>query len=500
MGAEPKYSFKNIIIMLDKHSLPQFSAGCDVRIPSPDTKAEDCVSRWSKTKLGKPAAIIVPSNEEDIVATIKYAAANGLKVIPVDGAHGTFVPIDEHCIYLALSAFDRIDLDEEAGSVTFGGGVITRDVIRTLSEKDSYTCVPNSSAVGMAGFCLGGGSSPFNGLVGLAIDNILRIRIILANGEKSVLSPSSSGEDARLFNVLCGAGFGFGVITSITLRAWRISDLHMDEDKMWTRKLLFPPTAIQAAATLFSKLQHPEPRLLVTLIFVRAPPAAPRPGAPMIMLSIGFLGSAADGEKAAAASFDESVTSQAMIAESGTAALSTINDVSAPFDRHGDYKEQYSAWCSSLSVGTIVAAFNRWVRFGEETPEAKMTSFLVLAAKSTKGMLENDTEGKKFFPRSLRGRHLFVQAVPWWTVETAEEQARAWAAETLAIVNGPQHDGLAAENGFTDGDRVTAYAANLSKGIDLATTWPAPKIDDIEKLKGLWDSKGVFWNPVVDGV
>ncbi|KAK5710552.1 hypothetical protein LTR17_018824 [Elasticomyces elasticus] len=453
--------------MLDKHSLPQFSAGCEVRIPSSDAKAEDCVSRWSKTKLGKPAAIIVPSNEEDIVAAIKYAAANGLKVIPVDGAHGTFVPIDEHCIYLPLSAFDRIDLDEEAGSVTFGGGVITRNVIRTLS---------------------------------LAIDNILRIRIIMADGEKRVLSPSSSGEDARLFNVLCGAGFGFGVITSITLRAWRISDLHMDEDKMWTRKLLFPPTAIQAAATLFTKLQHPEPRLLVTLIFVRAPPTAPRPGAPMVMLSIGFLGSAADGEKAAAASFDESVTSQAMVAESGTAALSSINDVSAPFDRHGDYKEQYSAWCSSLSVGTIVAAFNRWVRFGEETPEAKITSFLVLAAKSTKGMLENDTEGKKFFPRSLRGRHIFVQAVPWWTVETVEEQARAWAAETLAMVNAPQHDGLAAENGFTDGDRVTAYAANLSKGIDLTTTWLAPKIVEIKKLKGLWDSKGIFWNPVADGV
>ncbi|KAK5734577.1 hypothetical protein LTR17_008798 [Elasticomyces elasticus] len=475
--------------MLDKHSLPQFSAGCDVRIPSLDTKAEDCVSRWSRTKLGKPAAIIVPSNEEDIVATIKYAAANELKVIPVDGAHGTFVPIDEHCIYLALSAFDRIDLDEEAGSVTFGGGVITRDVIRTLSEKGFYTCVPNSSAVGMAGFCLGGGSSPFNGLVGLAIDNILRIRIIMANGE-----------DARLFNVLCGAGFGFGVVTSITLRAWRIRDLHMDEDKLWTRKLLFPPTAIQAAAMLLTKLQHPEPRLLVTLIFVRAPPTAPRPGAPMVMLSIGFLGCAAEGEKAAAASFDESVVSQTMVAESGTAALSSINDVSAPFDRQGDYKEQYSTWCSSLSVGTIVAAFSCWLRFGEETPEAKMTSFLVLAAKGTKGMLENDTEGKKFFPRSLRGRHIFVQAVPWWTVETAEGQARAWAAETMAIVNAPQHDGHAGESSLTDGDRVTAYAANLSKGIDLTTTWPASKIDEIEKLKGLWDSKGVFWNPVVDGV
>jgi len=126
----------------------------------------------------------------------------------------------------------------------------------------------------MIGFCLGGGSSSFNGLKGLAIDNLLSVRVITATGSVLNLSPNSSGQGAELFNVLCGAGLGFGVITSLILRAWRVAELQMPEDMVWTRKLIFPPPAIQTAANLFAKLQHCEPRMAANMVFQRAPPSA----------------------------------------------------------------------------------------------------------------------------------------------------------------------------------------------------------------------------------
>ncbi|KAK1063260.1 hypothetical protein LTR33_012329 [Friedmanniomyces endolithicus] len=198
--------------MLDIAGLPQLSKECATRVPPPGAKIEDFLSRWSNTKVSLPAAVIVPANEEDIRAVIKYAACQGLRVLPVAGAHGTFVPIDDRCVYLDLSRFNTIELDEDAGAATFGGGgAITEAMIRTLGERGFYTSVPTSSAVGMAGYYLGGGSSPYNGLKGLAIDHILHIRIITADGESRDLSPSSPRkEDAVLFNVLCGAGLGFG--------------------------------------------------------------------------------------------------------------------------------------------------------------------------------------------------------------------------------------------------------------------------------------------------
>lgn len=483
-----------------KAKMPDFSAECEVHVPEADAQAGDFISRWSNTNVSLPTAAIIPACEDDIVAAVRYAAENGLKLVPADGTHGTFVPIKEQCLYLDMRKFNRVDLNENAETVTMGGGTVTRDVVRVLSGRDFYTSVPNSNAVGMIGYCLGGGSSSFNGLKGLAIDNILCMRIITASGNVLELSSRSTGEEGELFNVLCGAGFGFGVITSLTLRAWPIEELRMEDSKMWTRKLIFAPPAIHTAAELFTKLQRPEPELMATLLFMRAPPSAPRPGAPMILLNVNYLGPASEAEVAAAVTFDTGFTSKAIVAETSSTSLGSMNDMAEPLNRHGDFKEMYAAWVSSVSASAIVSAFERWVRFGKETPEAKATSYVILAAKSTKGMLENDVDEKKLFPRAIRGRNVFVQITPWWTDEGVETKARSWAAEMLDIMNAPQHDGLADKNPLVDGERLSAFAANLSKGIDVSTVWPTNKLEEIRRLKKAWDAHGVFWNPVVNGV
>jgi hypothetical protein len=430
---------------------------------------------------------------------LQYATNNTLKVIPAAGAHGSFVPIDQGSLYLDLRRFDCIDLNEEAGTVTFQGGVITRDLLRTLGERGFYASVPNSNAVGMAGFCLGGGSSVFNGLHGLAIDQILEISLVTADGTQRKVRPISYAEDLDLYHVLCGAGFGFGVITSITIRAWRISKLQMNENKIWTRRLIFPPSEISKAAELFTQYVNPESRLVAVLVFMRAPPTAPRPGAPMIMVNISYFGPAADAEKAAVATFDERFTSHAIIAKTGSQAIETMNNAYDPLNRHGDFKEQYSAWCSTVPSQTIVTAYERWIALGERTPEAKGGSVLVFAAKGTQALIEHDREGKKFFPRVLRDRSVFVQAVPWWTASTADEAARSWAVKTMSLVNAPQHRD-AGRKGTSREDRVTAFAANLSKGLNINTIYLPQQIEQIKRLKGILDPENLFWNPVVDGV
>jgi hypothetical protein len=348
-------------------------------------------------------------------------------------------------------------------------------------------------------YCLGGGSSVFNGLHGLAIDQILEINLVTADGTLRKVHPNSSVEDLNLYHVLCGAGFGFGVITSITIRAWRISKLQMNENKIWTRRLIFPPSEISKAAELFTQYVNPESKLVAVLVFMRAPPTAPRPGAPMIMVNSSFFGPAADAEKAAAATFDEQFTSRALITETASQAIETMNNAYDPLNRHGDFKEQYSAWCSTISSQTIIAAYERWIALGESTPDAKTGSVLVFAAKSTKAVLEHDTEGKKFFPRVLRDRSVFVQAVPWWTESTAEEAARTWAVETMALVNAPQREDAGRTSTSREG-LVTAFAANLSKGIDIDTVYVPQQVEEIKRLKGIFDPRNMFWNPVVDGV
>ncbi len=88
---------------------------------------------------GLPAAVIVPVVEEDIVSAIKFASENGYKLIPASGTHGPFVPIDERVIYLDMRKFDTVALDENAGTVTLGGGTLTGSVLLKLNERGWYT-------------------------------------------------------------------------------------------------------------------------------------------------------------------------------------------------------------------------------------------------------------------------------------------------------------------------------------------------------------------------
>jgi hypothetical protein len=333
-----------------------------------------------------------------------------------------------------------------------------------------------------------------NGLHGLAIDSITSIEFAVASDELLLLTPDSTGQRQELFNVLCGAGYGFGVVTSITMKAWPIRELNMENDKVWTRKLIFTAPAIHTAAELFVQLQHPtDPRLIVTMLLM---PGRPPANNPMILLSATFLGPSADAEKATAPLFDSKFTSKAVLAETALVPMSSLNDAAEPLNRHGDFKENYSTWQTSISPAAIVRAFERWLRFGEDTPDAKATSYVVFVAKSTKGVLEQDKEDNEFFPRHLRKRNVFVQVVPWWSKSESEISARGWANEMLGIVGAPLHSGDKGD----EVTRVNAFAANMSKGIDVRTVWPEKKLEEIRRAKSVWDPGGLFWCPAVDGV
>jgi FAD/FMN-containing dehydrogenase len=121
--------------------LPSFSPGCQVSTPPPaGSDTTKYFSRWSHMNVtGLPSYVIVPITEEDVVSAIQFASDNGYKLIPASGTHGPFVPIDEQTVYLDMRKFDSIDLDEEAGTVKLGGGVLTGSVLRGLGARGWYT-------------------------------------------------------------------------------------------------------------------------------------------------------------------------------------------------------------------------------------------------------------------------------------------------------------------------------------------------------------------------
>jgi FAD/FMN-containing dehydrogenase len=74
------------------------------------------------------------------------------------------------------------------------------------------------------GIILGGGHGFLQGLYGLAADQILEARLVLANGNVVTASPKSNTD---LFWALRGAGHNFGIVTRLKYKVY-------DSSLLWT--------------------------------------------------------------------------------------------------------------------------------------------------------------------------------------------------------------------------------------------------------------------------
>ncbi|KAF2729640.1 FAD-binding domain-containing protein [Polyplosphaeria fusca] len=467
---------------------------CSITIPTADTELHDVVPRWSNHGVSLPYAVVTPSTVEDLTSTISFATANHKKIIPANGGHGSFVPINGETIYLDMRNFNAITLDEEHGTVKIEGGCVSKDVLTYLAGQGWYTTLPNSNAVGVIGSFLGGLSHALNGMKGFGIDHVQAITIVPFSHPDGftphpiTLTTASTGEEKALFNALCGAGHGLGIITSLTLTAWPIPCLNMTNDQIWTRRLIFPPTQIEAAARLYTSLLPPPAELNHVLGFLRAPPTAPVPGAPMVLLSLSYFGPAAAADEACKATYEEEYTSKAITAVTGTTGFANMNDAFDAINAHAGYKEYHGCFCAEVDAASIVSAFEDWVRFSAKDAPARSRSYVVIGAWSTEALLKNAGKtGEKFF--AARDRGVFVQATPWYSELGVKGEADAWGKGVVKKLR---------ERDRAVGRRDWCFANNVLAGQDVREVYSEDMIAKIGDVRRVWDKNFVGWG-IVDG-
>lgn len=346
----------------------------------------------------------------------------------------------------------------------------------------------------MIGAFLGGASSAFNGIHGFGIDNVLAIRLITASGSILTLTPSSTGEEASLFNTLCGAGHGLGIITSLTLTAFPISGLRLTDNKIWIRRTIFPPTAIATAAEVYMQLQPPAGPLVPILGFARAPPNSPAKGAPMIMVSLAYFGPREEAEQAAAAALAPDVTGQAISAATLAVPFANMNDGADAFNGHGGLKEMYTCMLESLSVASITRAFERWRRLGDEVEDACPRTYTIVGSWNTQALVASAAAAagaggadSKFYRHRSRG--IIVQTTAWYGKPETKAAADEYGREALEIFR---------EEDAKNKVAPASFANNLRFGLDLEEVYSRDMIGELKRVRQLWDPKGIFWSPVGD--
>lgn len=454
------------------------SLRCHFVAPEVDTPSP-WVSRWSDSKIERPALVVTPETEQDVQTSIDIAKKNDLVIVTGGGGHGTFVAVGPRTLYLDMTKFKAIQLDKDRGLVHVGGGVLTGELLKALAAEGYYAPLPNSNAVGVVGCSIGGGSTPLNGLHGWMVDLVSSFRLVTSEGEVVEVGSSSTGKDLELFHALCGAGHGLGVITSMTTSAFPISDLNMTEDKVWKRSLVFLPSSIDAAARTFMDLPQPSPAAGISITFL-----CPPPGSPIVIVESTYFGPSEKAEAEFAVMLDENLVQQALVAKTEPVAMASLNDRFEPQNAHGGHKAIASCRTTKTDAETIKAVFNKWLSAIQKYPDAQRSPLVISSYNSAKHIQLGKTA--ECGPRFLESRDRDITAM---IVAICEKEETMTAMTDLL-------DDIMVE--FRKGDPEAtprSFPNNLRFGMNLEEMFSRERLEKLGEIKKTWDANGIFWSP-----
>lgn len=180
------------------------------------------------------------SDRADIKLKVKLANSFGLPWLAVSGHHGAINSLGtlEWGIEISMENFNEIQLSQDGQTALIGGGTLSKNITDTLWALDKQTVTGACECTSLVGPMLGGGHGWLQGQYGLAADQLLEARVILADGELVTVSENSTYSD--LFWALRGAGHNFGIVTQVKVKVydvpnggnWLYANLIFTQDKL----------------------------------------------------------------------------------------------------------------------------------------------------------------------------------------------------------------------------------------------------------------------------
>lgn len=188
----------------------------------------------------QPLLIALPETLADVQACVAFANEWGKSLSVVGGAHSPFCVRGE--VVLDLQRFCGIEIEAAAQAVTVGGGVIAQQVQEACSKAGLMVALGTSPTVGV-GLILQGGIGHLTRQCGLALDALVSADVVVADGRCLTVSVHDHKD---LFWALSGCGTNFGVVVSLTLRAYQLRPFAI------CQRVFAVPEEPQAAGELLS--------------------------------------------------------------------------------------------------------------------------------------------------------------------------------------------------------------------------------------------------------
>ena len=188
-----------------------------------DAGFADATRLWNGMIAKSPAMVVQPAGAADVAAALAFAREHDLAVSVRGGGHniaGTAVV--DGGLTIDMSRLRAVEVDPVARTATAQAGCLLGDVDRAAQQHGLATPLGFYSEVGIAGLTLGGGLGYLTRRFGWAVDSLLDVEIVTADG---AIRRASRDENADLFWAVRGAGANMGAVTSFTYRLHEVGPL-----------------------------------------------------------------------------------------------------------------------------------------------------------------------------------------------------------------------------------------------------------------------------------
>jgi FAD/FMN-containing dehydrogenase len=242
----------------------------------------------------RPALIARCAGSDDVIQAVNFSREENLLVAVRGTGHNVagFAVCDDGLV-IDLSRMKGITVDAPARTVHVEGGCNWGEVNDALQAYGLAATGGFVSVTGVSGLTLGGGLGWLVRKHGLALDNLLSAKVVLADGR---LVTASAREYEDLFWAIRGGGGNFGVVTSFEFHVHPVGTV-------LAGMVLHPAPAAAGAIRRWRDLETtaPDESTQGALLFhLPDEPSMPPPlrGAPVVGLGGVYAGPVEKGEKA----------------------------------------------------------------------------------------------------------------------------------------------------------------------------------------------------------
>lgn len=185
-----------------------------------------------------PQGVARCASADEVGFAVRWARENKIRPIIRGGGHSYAGYSVTDGLLIETSLINHAVYDRTTGVARFGAGARNRDLYRLLRANDRAVTHGRCPSVGAAGFLLGGGIGFNMRAHGMACDQLVESKIVLADGsQRRLLAKSPDRLDADLFWASQGGGGGnFGVSTEFALKTFDVKNKVVTVfDLSWSR-------------------------------------------------------------------------------------------------------------------------------------------------------------------------------------------------------------------------------------------------------------------------